>query len=317
MDLLQLAQMILVPGMAFLVFLGLFFEWVDRKFYARLQNRYGPLHTGWAGMLQPLADFVKLLAKEDIEPEAVDKSTFRATPILLLTIPLLAALFVPITGMEAVVSFEGDLVFVLFLLVMYAVGVFLAAWSSTSPYSTIGGVRAAFQLLGFEIPLTIALLTPAIKASSLSISGIAQWQASGSNLPFILLQPVGFSVAILCLLAELEQVPFDIPEAKTEIVGGWQTEFSGRKLALLRLSADVELVLAASLVTALFLGGPSGPWPIPSIVWFFVKAVFVVFIFSNLRALFARFRIDQMVHGNWRYLVPLALLQVVLVELMP
>ncbi|MEM2905407.1 MAG: complex I subunit 1 family protein [Candidatus Bathyarchaeia archaeon] len=315
MDLVKLAEMILVPGMVFLVFLGFFFEWLDRKFYARLQNRYGPLHTGFAGILQPLADFVKLLAKEDIEPEAVDKSIFRATPIVLLAIPLLASLFVPMVDMKAVINFEGDLVFVIFLLVMYAVSVFLAAWSSTSPYSTVGGVRAAYQLLGFEIPLTIALLTPAIKAESLSISGIAQWQAT--NLPFILLQPLAFGVAILCLLAELEQVPFDIPEAKTEIVGGWQTEFSGRKLALLRLSADVELVLAASLVTALFLGGPSGPSPIPPIVWFLVKSIVVVFIFSNLRALFARFRIDQMVHGNWKYLVPLAALQVMMVELLP
>ncbi len=315
MDILQLAEMILVPGILFLILLGFFFEWLDRKFYARLQNRYGPLHTGFAGMLQPLADFVKLLAKEDIEPEAVDKTTFRATPILLLAIPLLAALFVPMIDMKAVISFEGDLVFVVFLIAMYAVGVFLAAWSSTSPYSTVGGVRAAFQLLGFEIPLTIALFTPAIKAASLSISGIASWQAE--NLPFVLLQPVGFGVTILCLLAELEQVPFDIPEAKTEIVGGWQTEFSGRKLALLRLSADIELVLAASLATAVFLGGPSGPWPIPPIVWFLVKAIVVVFIFSNLRALFARFRIDQMVHGNWKYLVPLVLLQVVVVELLP
>jgi len=314
MDALQLAEMILAPGIVFLIFLGLFFEWLDRKFYARLQNRYGPLHTGFAGILQPFADLVKLLAKEDIEPEAVDKPVFRAMPILLLSIPLLAALFVPMIGTEAVISFEGDLVFVVFLLAMYAVCVFLAAWGSTNPYSTVGGLRAAFQLLGFEIPLSIALLAPGIKAASLSISRIASWQSA--KLPFILLQPVGFGVTVLCLLAELERVPFDIPEAKTEIVAGWQTEFSGRKLALLRLSTDVELVLAASLVTALFLGGPSGPWA-PSIAWFLIKAIAVVFLFSNLRALFARFRIDQMVHGTWKYLVPLALLQVVLVELLP
>jgi NADH-quinone oxidoreductase subunit H len=122
---------------------------------------------------------------------------------------------------------------------------------------------------------------------------------------------------IVAFLAELERIPFDIPEAETEIVAGWQTEFSGRKLALIRLALDLELVLASGLVTALFLGGPTGPIPIiPGIAWFMIKTLVLVLIFSNLRALFARFRIDQMVSGSWKYLVPLSILQIVMLELL-
>ena len=313
---LKLSEMIIFPGILFLILLGFFYEWVDRKFYARLQNRYGPLHTGPGGLFQPFADFVKLLAKEDIEPEAVDKHAFRAMPIILLALPLMAAMYVPITEIGgAIASFEGDLVFIVFILTMYAVSVFLAAWSSTNPFSILGGSRAVIQLLGFEIPLALVLFTPAIKAKTLSINGITLWQVQ--NLPFMLLQPIGFTVALICFLAELEKVPFDIPEAKTEIVAGWQTEFSGRKLALIRLSADVEMVLAASLITAIFLAGPSGPWFIPPFIWFLIKTTAVILIFSNLRTLFARFRIDQMVGGSWKYLLPLALIQVALVEVLP
>jgi len=131
-----------------------------------------------------------------------------------------------------------------------------------------------------------------------------------------LMQPVGFAISVLCFLAELERIPFDIPEAETEIVAGWMTEYSGRKLALLRLAGDVEMVLACGLLTALYLGGPAAPTPWLSIVWFLVKTLAVLLIFSNLRSLFARFRIDQMVSGCWKYLVPLALLQLIVVELM-
>ncbi|MEM3693456.1 MAG: complex I subunit 1 family protein [Candidatus Bathyarchaeia archaeon] len=309
-------QMMVFPGIAFVMALSLFLQWLNRKLYARLQNRYGPLHTGFAGILQPLADFIKLLAKEDIEMRAVYKAPFRILPILLLTIPLTATMYIPMADpFSGIVGFEGDLVFVLFLLTLYAILVFLAAWSSGNPYSILGGVRTAVQLLGYEIPLAIVLLAPGIKAKTLSIRGIVEWQ--GLNLPFIIIQPLGFVVAIVGFMAELEIVPFDIPEAKTELIAGWQTEFSGRKLALIRLSRDVELALASSLIVALFLGGPSGPLPFPPIGWFLAKIVAIVFIISNLRALFARFRIDQMIRGSWKLLLPIALLQVALLLLIP
>ena len=309
-----LLEILLFPGFLFLIALALFYEWVDRKFFARLQNRYGPLYTGPSGMLQPLADFVKLLSKEDIIPKAVDKFMFNSAPIFLLSLPLLALFLIPIADLTAVISFEGDLIFLMFLFTLVAVTVFIAGWSSVSRFSSIGGIRAGFQMLGYEIPMCLVMVGPAIAAKTLSISEIAAWQASNTAW-FIWLQPLGFAIFVLCLLAELEWIPFDIPEAETEIVAGWMTEFGGPKLALIRLGKDVELLLAASLVTSLFLGGPNNLWMIPPIVPFLLKTTCAVILLTTLRALFARFRIDQMIAGAWKYLLPLAILQMVLIQL--
>jgi len=310
-----IVTLLIYPGVAFLVLLSLFYEWVDRKFVARLQNRYGPLYTGPSGILQPLADIVKLLSKEDIEPRGIDRGLFRTIPILMLAIPLLGLLLVPIAGQTALIAFEGDLIFIIFLLTVVAASVFLAGYTSANRFGAIGGVRAALQMLGYEVPLSVSLIGPAVIAGSLSISKIVEWQRH-TGLWMILMQPVGFAISILCFLAELERIPFDIPEAETEIVAGWMTEYSGRKLALLRLATDVETVLACGLLTALYLGGPAAPTPWLSIAWFLVKSIAVLLIISNLRALFARFRIDQMISGCWKYLVPLSMLQLIAVEFM-
>ncbi len=312
----NLFSVLIYPGVVFLVALALIYQWVDRRFFAKLQNRYGPNYTGPIGILQPLADLMKLLAKEDIEPSAVDKHLFRAVPILILTLPLAALFMVPITESSALVSFEGDLIFIIFIMTLVAILAFLGGWGSTNMFSTLGGMRAALQTLGYEVPMAVSFIGPAILAGSLSISKIVEWQAS-QGFWTILLNPLGFGIVIVAFLAELERIPFDIPEAETEIVAGWQTEFSGRKLALIRLAFDLELVLASGLAAALFLGGPTGPIPsIPGVVWFIIKTLVIVLIIAYLRALFARFRIDQMVSGSWRYLVPLSILQIVILELL-
>jgi len=284
---------------------------VDRKVYARLQSRYGPLYTGRWGFLQPFADFIKLLSKEDIEHSFVDKYAFRFVPLLLFTLPLTAIMCIPFSSVnDPIFSFEGDLIFILFILTMNAIFTFIAGWASTNRFSIIGGVRAILQLLGYEVPLTIALICPAILANSISIKELVAWQAV--HFPFILLQPVGFGVAIIALMAELELVPFDIPEAETEIVAGWMTEFSGRKLALIRLSKNIKMVLTASLLASVYLAGPNGLLPTLSVLWFLLKVLFIVLIFSSLRASFARFKIDQMLSGSWKYLLPISLIQVAL-----
>jgi len=307
----KVLQIIFYPGILFIFCLGFFFEWVDRKFFARLQSRYGPMYTGRWGLFQPLADFIKLLSKEDIEHSYVDKYTFKLVPLVLLALPLTAIMCIPFNNMEApIFSFEGDIIFILFVMTMNAVLTFIAGWASTNRFGIIGGIRTALQLLGYEIPLTIAFTGPVILAKTLSIKELVAWQAT--NLPFILLQPVGFGVTVICLMAELELVPFDIPKAETEIVAGWMTEFSGRKLALIRLSKNVKLVLASSLLASVYLAGPSGLLPTLSVLWFLVKVFCVVLVFSVLRACFARFRIDQMLGGAWKYLLPIALIQVLL-----
>jgi NADH-quinone oxidoreductase subunit H len=258
---------------------------------------------------------IKLLAKEDIEPSAVDKMIFRAAPIFLLTLVFTALFMVPINGISAIVSFEGDLIFLIFVMTLFAILAFLAGWGSTNRFSLVGGMRAALQTLGYEVPLAVSFIGPAILAGTLSVSSIVAWQAS-DGFWSILLNPLGFIIVIIGIIAVIECVPFDIPEAETEIVAGWQTEFSGRKLGLLRLAHDLEIVFVSGLVAALFLGGPTGPIPwIPGIIWFIVKTIIIVVSIGFIRAQFARFRIDQMVSGSWKYLVPLSILQIVILQL--
>jgi NADH-quinone oxidoreductase subunit H len=309
-----LLEILLFPGFLFLIALAFFYEWVDRKVFARLQSRYGPLYTGPSGLLQPLVDFLKLLSKEDILPQAADKLMFSSAPVFLLSLPLGALFLIPMSDSRAIIGFEGDLIFLMFLFTLIAVTVFIAGWSSVSRFSTVGSIRAGFQMLGYEIPMCLVMVGPAITAKTLSISQIVEWQVSNTAW-FIWLQPLGFALFVLCLLAELEWVPFDIPEAETEIVAGWMTEFGGPKLALIRLGKDVELLLAASLIASLFLGGPNSLWIIPPIVFFLIKTTLVVMILTTIRALFARFRIDQMIAGAWKYLLPLSILQMILVQL--
>jgi len=328
--LLNLIQVFLFPGFLFILGYALFCEWVSRKFVARLQNRIGPLHTGWKGILQPLADFIKLLAKEDITPKAADKFVFALMPVAIFALPLAAIFLIPIQsltdlwGYSPVVSFEGDLILVLTLLSIVILSVFLAGWSSTNRFGAVGATRAGIQMLAYEIPLGMAVIGPAIFARSLSIEKIVEWQVGSVQsflsapgplaIPIVLILAVGFAICIVCQLAELELRPFDIPEAETEIVGGWQVEFSGKKLGLLWVARDIKLVLASALLTSLFLGGPAGPRPIPPVAWFILKTALCVLILSNASAVFARFRIDQMLTGSWRYLAPLSILYIMAVQ---
>jgi NADH-quinone oxidoreductase subunit H len=231
---------------------------------------------------------------------------------MYLALPLTALFVMPIASNTALVAFEGDLIFVMFVFTLMIITIFLAGWSSMNRYSIIGGVRAMLQMMSFEIPMALALIGPALAAKSLSISTISQWQSTATWT--ILLQPIGFAVLVICLLAELENAPFNIPEAESEVVAGWRTEFSGKKLAMIRLGRNIELILASALIATLYLGGIGQISVIPAPVIFLVKTVAVVLLLSFLRAIFARLRLDQSISGMWRYLLPLAILQIVLIE---
>jgi NADH-quinone oxidoreductase subunit H len=310
---LEILQILVFPGVLFLIIIAFLYEWVDRKTYAKIQSRFGPSSAGPAGIFQPFADFLKLLSKEDIVPALCDKLLFTVTPIIYLTLPLTALFVIPIADSNGIAAFEGDLVFVMFIFALMIITVFLGGWSSRNRYSTIGGVRAMLQMMSFEIPMALALSGPAIAAKSLSISTISLYQSN--SLWLVILQPIGFVVLVICLMAELETAPFNIPESESEVVAGWRTEFSGRKLALIRLGKNLELVLASALIAALYLGGIQDIYVIPAAVVFIFKTLLVVLLISFLRAIFARLRLDQSIRGMWRYLLPLAILQIILVEL--
>jgi len=321
----EIFGIVVFPGALFIIAYALYVNWLSRKTVARLQNRRGPMHTGYAGLLQPFADLVKLLAKEDITPGAANKSLFNAAPVVIFALALSAVFLIPIQsvtslyGYAPIVSFEGDLVIILLILSLIVLSVFLAGWSSSNAFGAIGATRVALATLAYEIPLVLLTLGPAIMAGSLSIDKIVAWEV-GSVQSFVAAPTIwglllgvamfiGFAICILSLLAETEMRPFDMAEAETEIVHGWQVEFSGKKLALLSLGRDIKIVLASALLTSLFLGGPVGPI-LPPIVWFILKTTLCVLVLSNLSALFARFRIDVMLRWAWEYLTPLAVLQV-------
>ncbi len=307
-------RVLVFPGFTFIVLLTFFCDWVERKIEARMQNRIGPTYTGPAGILQPFADFVKLLTKEDVVPSNTKSVVFKFAPVLAFSIFVFAMFFLPIDGTNVILnsSFEGDLIFVLALISVANFFLFLSGWSSTNPYSAIGATRVLTQFLGYDIPLFIFALTPAFLANDLSISTIAASQ----NVPFALLIPWAFVLSIITLQAELEKDPFDVPHAETEIVGGYETEYGGRRLAFLKLAKDVQIVLGAVIVVELFLGGPYGPVFLGSpafwyTLWFILKVLLVVMITEYLTCIFARLRIDQVLVANWRVLIPLSILSLV------
>ncbi|XES78527.1 MAG: NADH-quinone oxidoreductase subunit H [Candidatus Bathyarchaeia archaeon] len=316
--LLLIFRVLVFPGFAFIILFTMFCDWVERKIEARMQNRMGPSFTGPGGILQPLADFIKMLTKEDITPCESKRNVYRFAPILALSVLVFAISFLPIDGASVIpgVSFEGDLIFVMALVSVANFLLFLAGWSSNNPYSSIGAARVLTQFLGYDIPLFLLALAPAFLAQSLTINNIVA--ASGQWLPFAILAPWAFVLFIITMQAELEKDPFDVPHAESEVVAGHETEYSGGKLAFLKLARDVQVVFGAALITVLFLGGANGPVPfgfLPEFwgtLWFVLKVIGVVILSEYLTVLFARLRIDQVVTLNWRIMLPLSVLSLML-----
>jgi NADH-quinone oxidoreductase subunit H len=308
-------RVLVFPGFTFILFLTMFCDWVERKIEARMQNRVGPSFTGTSGILQPLADFIKLLTKEDIVPRDAKRTVFRFAPILAFSVITFAMCFLPVDGEGTIPNsaFAGDLIFVMALVTVANFLLFLSGWASASPYGAIGAARVLTQFLGYDIPLFLLALTPAFLARSLSISSIA----ANQYLPFVILAPWAFVLFIINLQAELEKDPFDIPHAESELVGGIETEYCGGKLAFLHLTRDVQIVFGAALVVELFLGGPYGPvfFGFPAFwytLWFVLKLLAVVVALEYLTCLFARLRIDQVLTVNWKVLLPLSVLSLIL-----
>jgi len=290
-----LILMLIFPGGLFLMNIGLLYEWADRKLVARFQSRVGPR---W---FQPIADTIKLLAKEEIIPHGVHKIMFLGLPIIALTGALTAALYVPLFGFKAPFSFEGDLVVVLYLLSMMTLCIGLAGANTLSRFTIIGATRALTQMFSYEAPFLLALLGPAIAAGTWNIGQINSY--ASNTIWLILAQPIGFIVALVGLMGKLELPPFDAPEAETEIVAGALTEYSGRGLALFRIGKNVELVVGLTLVVIFYLGGIGNP------LEFVLKSAILFLVVTALQSMFARLRIDQTVGLWWRLGALMALLQ--------
>ncbi len=297
-----LSKVLILPGFLFLSVYGFFVEFADRKLYARMQNRIGP---PW---YQPLADFLKLIGKKTIIPADADESMFRSMPIVSLSAVASAFLYVPVLGMHAVFSFSGDLIIVLYFLAIPTLAMFLAGWYSRGVFATLGATRILTQMFVYEVPLFISLLAPTLLSGSWSISGIAAYYAAHPlyaliNIPCMLTALVSFQ-------CKMERAPFDSPEAETEIVSGALVEYGGRLLAFFKLASNCELVLILSLFSAVYLPFMTGIFWL-DLLLYFAKTLFGLFLLTLMRATMARLVISEIVRFCWKYLTPVALLQVV------
>ncbi len=289
--------LLIFPGGLFLLASGLVYQWADRKLIARFQNRVGPR------FIQPLADTVKLLAKEEIIPAGVHKGLFIVLPVIALAAALTAGLNVPLFGFKPAASFRGDLIIALYALSVLTLTMGLAGANTVSSFSLIGATRTLTQLFSYEAPFLLALLGPAIAAGTWQISKINDY--AGQNIWLMLAQPIGFVVSLIGLMGKLELPPFDAPEAETEIVAGAMTEYSGRGYALFRLGKDVELVIGLTLVATFYLGGLANP------LQFVIKTMALLLVLALLQTAFARLRIDQTVGLWWRAGALLAVVQLI------
>ena len=296
---------------AMLVFLSivvLSLTWLERKTLARIQMRIGPMRVGPYGLLQPIADAVKLVLKEDLVPSWSDRAIFWLAPL---------ALFIPSFAIWVVIPFSPDLVlrdmelgllYVLALSVVSIVGLIMAGWGSANKYSVLGGLRSAAQLVSYEIPLIVIALSIAALAGSLNLVDIVEDQ---STVPNAVLQPLGLAIFVLAGLAETGRTPFDIYHAESEVVGGPFVEYSGAHWAVFYLAEYINTFLLAALVALLFLGGWSGPW-LPDVVWLLLKMYAVVLAIFWARGTFPRLRIDQLMSLGWKVLVPLSFLNLIM-----
>ena len=300
---LSLFYILIFPGFLFLIAYALVLQFVDRKVYSRLQNRKGP---PW---FQPVADLIKLISKETIIPIEANKRIFRLLPVFTLAAVATAFLYVPVWGTHSLLPFPGDMIVILYLLAIPPLTFFLAGWNSSSVYATIGSMRVLTQLFAYEVPLFMAILGPAILADSWSLSEITGFYASHPLLS--LLNIPGFAVALMATQGKLERVPFDSPEAETEIVAGAFTEYSGRLYAIFRLAVDMETVVLSAIMAAVFIPLFAAN-PVLGFFLFLLKTLCILFLLTIFKSVMARLRIEQMVRFCWMILVPLALGQILI-----
>jgi NADH-quinone oxidoreductase subunit H len=289
---------------------------LERRLLARFQLRVGPNRVGPWGLLQPLADGIKLIFKENFRPAGADAVVYLAAPLISVAAALFVYAVIPIGppvhlfGREVTLYIADVNVAVLVVLASSSVGVYgviLGGWSSDSKYSLIGGLRSSAQVLSYELGLGLAVLGVILAAGSLSLVDIVNAQAGGRW--FVWRQPLAFVLFLIAAFAETNRAPFDLPESEQELTGGFQTEYGGFKFAMFYVAEYIGVITMSTLVTTLFLGGWHGP-VLPSVLWFLVKVFALVCFFIWVRATLPRVRYDHLMALGWKVLVPAGLLNV-------
>ena len=282
------------------------YTWFERRVLGRFQSRLGPNRWGPFGMLQPIADLVKLISKEDTVPEGADRPVFNLAPIVFLVPALIVFSVLPLHGGSFVGKLNVGLVFIVAITSVNTLGVFMAGWASRNKYAMFGAMRGVAMLVSYEVPMGLSIVAVAIGAGTLSLSGVVLSQ----DVPFLLVMPLGFFVFVTAATAEMSRTPFDMIESDSELGAGYNTEYSGIKFALLQLNEFMAPIIVAAIVTTLFLSGWRGWGPVPGTVWFVIKIFLVVCAFLWIRATWPRLRVDQIMGLAWKGLFPLAIVNI-------
>lgn len=294
--------------------------WLERKVAGRIQDRLGPNRAGPFGLLQTIADAMKLLTKEDITPSAADKVTFNIAPILAVFAVIMLFGAIPLAPRFVGADMNIGALYIVALGSIAIMSVLMAGWGSNNKYALLGGFRVVAQLLSYEVPMILAILSVVIVAGTMSMNGIALVQGGMAGFGwYIFIMPLSFMLYFVSALAEGERTPFDLLEAESEIVSGYNVEYSGMKFAWFYLAFFLNTFILSSIATTLFLGGWQGPFveqvPLLGIVYFGIKVVFVMYLNMWVRATFPRLRIDQMMNLAWKVMVPLGLVAIFTVAL--
>lgn len=282
--------------------------WVERRLLALWQDRYGPNRVGPFGLLQPVADMVKIFFKQDWVPPFADKTVFILAPAVIIFTVLMSYAVIPFAPGVIVANLNIGLLFFLAMSSMGAYSVMLAGWASGSKYSLVGGLRSAAQMLSYEVFMGLSLMGVVMLTGSFSLYDIVEAQR---RVWYVIPQFLGFVVFFIAGVAETHRLPFDLPEAETELVAGFHSEYSGMKFGMFFVGEYLGITLISSLVTVLFFGGWLGPI-LPGIVWFFIKVFFFIGVFILMRATLPRLRYDQLMGFGWKFMLPSSLLNIVL-----
>ena len=289
----------------------------ERKVIGHMQARLGPMRVGPHLLLQPIADFVKLFFKEDIVPSNADKPIFLIAPVISVVAALASLAVIPLWETFTIANINIGILYILALSSVGAYGIILAGWSSNSKYSFLGALRSSAQVISYEIAMGLSLVGIIMLAGSANLIDIVNAQ---SKYPFILTQPVAFFVFLMAAIAETNRAPFDLPEAETELVAGYFTEYSGMRFGLFFVAEYVGMFIMSAIAAICFLGGWKGPhfWifsHVPNIVWFLLKVYALIFFYYWLRATLPRYRYDQLMSLGWKLFIPLTLANIAITGL--